>query len=84
MQELESFSLAVAGKPMLLVASRVDAAGDGDRLVALRDFCRGQGKRLYEISCVTGEGLEELQQAAWAMLEEIPRQAATIPVHQPY
>jgi GTP-binding protein len=73
MKELESFSPTVAGKPMLLVASRVDAAGEGDRLAALRDFCRARGKSLHEISCVTGEGLEELKRAAWAMLEQIPR-----------
>lgn len=73
LKELESFSVTVARKPMLLVASRVDAAGEGDRLVALREFCRDQGKPLYEISCVTGEGLEELKRATWAMLEQIPR-----------
>jgi GTP-binding protein len=73
MKELESFSPVVAGKPMLLVASRVDAAGEGDRLIALREYCRDNGQRLYEISCVTGEGLEELKRATWAMLEQIPR-----------
>ena len=73
LKELESFSLTVASKPMLLVASRVDAAGEGYRLIALREFCRELGKPLYEISSVTGEGLGELKQAAWAMLEQIPR-----------
>lgn len=73
LSELESFSPAVAGKPMLLVASRVDAAGQGGRLHALREFCRDRGERLYEISCVTGEGLEQLKRAAWMMLEQIPR-----------
>ena len=73
LNELESFSATVARKPMLLVASRIDAAGDGDRLWALRDFCRERGETLYEISCVTGEGLEELKWAAWARLEQIPR-----------
>lgn len=73
MKELESFSPTVAAKPMLLVASRIDAAGEGDRLVALREFCRDQSQPLYEISCVTGEGLEELKRAAWAKLEQIPR-----------
>lgn len=84
LNELESFSPVVAAKPMLLVASRVDAAGEGRRLVALRAFCRDQGRRLFEISCVTGEGLEELKQAAWAMLEQIPRtspSAATASSH---
>ena len=73
LKELESFSLTVASKPMLLVASRVDAAGEGYRLIALREFCRELGKPLYEISSVTGEGLGELKQATWAMLEQIPR-----------
>src|SRR5512146_1401121 len=73
MAELESFSPAVAKKPMLMVASRVDATGDGNRLFALREFCREQKRPLYEISSVTGEGLEELKRAAWARLQEIPR-----------
>ena len=73
LKELESFSPTVAAKPMLLVASRIDAAGEGDRLLALREFCRTSGQPLYEISCVTGEGLEELKQAAWSRLEQIPK-----------
>jgi GTPase len=75
LRELESFSPAVAQKPMLMVASRVDAAGDGNGLFALRDFCRQQERPIYEISSVTGEGLNELKRAAWAMLQEIPRPA---------
>jgi GTP-binding protein len=73
LRELESFSPTVAAKPMLLVASRVDAAGDGFRLHALREFCHRQGRNLYEISCVTGEGLEELQRATWMLLEQTPK-----------
>jgi GTP-binding protein len=73
LKELESFSPTVAAKPMLLVASRIDAAGEGDRLLALREFSRELARPLYEISCVTGEGLEELKWAAWAMLEQIPK-----------
>jgi len=75
LRELESFSSALADKPMLIVASRVDAAGKGDRLKKLRKFCRQRHERLYEISAVTGAGLEELKNAAWAKLEELPRNA---------
>jgi GTP-binding protein len=73
LKELESFSHTVAAKPMLLVASRIDAAGDGNRLYTLREFSEEQGRPLYEISSTTGEGLDELLRAAWAMLEQIPR-----------
>lgn len=84
MEELESFSATVAAKPMLLVASRIDAAGEGDRLVTLREFCHDQGMPLYEISCVTGDGLEELKCAAWAKLDQLPRplpEAGAPPAH---
>ena len=70
--ELESFSPALTTKPMLLVASKVDVKGDGQRLAALRRFAKQQGKPLYEISGVTGEGLEDLKRAAWQVLEQLP------------
>src|SRR6201998_1321969 len=45
MNELESFSPVVAAKPMLLVASRIDAAGDNDRLAKLREFSQARGQK---------------------------------------
>ncbi len=77
LKELESFSPVVAAKPMLIVASRVDATGEGDRLHSLREFCREQGFALLEISSVTGEGLDDLKRAVWSKLEELPRPQAT-------
>ncbi len=73
LNELRSFSPVVAAKPMLLVASRIDAAGEGERLTRLREFCREQGHSLYEISGVTGAGLEELKEAIWTRLEQLPK-----------
>ena len=73
MEELKSFSPVVASKPMLLVASRIDAAGSVERLAALREFCRARGMPLVEISSVTGVGLEELKRKTWEILEQIPR-----------
>ncbi len=71
--ELRSFNPAVAEKPTLLVASRIDAAGDGDRLARLRELSVAKGLPLHEISSVTGEGLEALKQAIWTRLEQIPK-----------
>jgi hypothetical protein len=61
---------------MLPVASRIDAAGERDRLIRLREFCHERGLRLQEISCVTGEGLDDLKQAIWSTLEQLPRPQA--------
>jgi GTPase len=70
LNELKSFSAGLAAKPMLIVASKIDAAGNGDRLEAVRSFCREERKPLYEISAVTGAGLEDLKRAAWVALQE--------------
>jgi len=68
--ELEGFSALMTQKPVLLVATKIDVAVEGRRRAALGDFCRREGKQLYEISGITGEGLEELKRATWATLEE--------------
>jgi GTP-binding protein len=73
LNELHSFSPIVAAKPTLLVASRIDAVGDGDRLIRLREFCAERRLPLHEISSVTGDGLEELKEAIWTKLEQIPK-----------
>ncbi len=74
--ELESFSARIGEKPMLLVASRIDLAGKGLKLMRLRRFAEEQGKKLYEISALTGEGLDELKEAAWAALKPRPPEVA--------
>jgi hypothetical protein len=53
----------------------VDAAGDAERLTRLRRFANDRGEPLYEISGVTGQGLEDLKRAVWAKLEGIPKPA---------
>ena len=77
LNELNSFNPVVAAKPMLVVASRVDAAGKGDRLDRLRDFSAEHGIRLYEVSSVTSQGLEELKEGIWAKLEQLPKSRET-------
>jgi GTP-binding protein len=61
MQELASFSEDLARKPMMLVASKIDAAQDSARVEALRDLARERGLEFHEISSVTGQGIEALK-----------------------
>jgi GTPase len=63
LEELASFSPALAAKPMFVVASKLDAAQDPERVAELRAAARQAGLSFYEISSATGEGIENLKYA---------------------
>ncbi len=77
-RELESYSSQVAGKPRIVVATKLDALGDENRLVDFRNFCRKRGLEFYAISAATGEGLKELIHAVGRKLDEMKPAEATI------
>ncbi len=60
--ELESFDPALAAKPTLLVAAKIDVA-DPARLKKLKAMAKRRKLPYYEISAVTGEGIEPLKYA---------------------
>ena len=55
-KELESYSPVLAGKPEIVVATKMDTTGAKKNLAPLKK----KVKRLLEISAITGEGLKEL------------------------
>lgn len=63
MEELGQFSEDLIRKPMLLVATKVDVAQDLDRLESVRTLAVEVNLPLFEISSVTGQGLEKLKTA---------------------
>jgi GTP-binding protein len=60
--ELKSFDPSLAAKPTLLVATKIDAANP-DKLKKLVNFAKRKKLPLYQISAVTGEGIEKLKYA---------------------
>jgi GTP-binding protein len=60
--ELASFGAGLEHKPMIMVASKIDAANK-DKLSKLKRYCKKQALDLYAISAVTGKGIEDLKYA---------------------
>ena len=58
--ELKSFDPALALKPVLLVAAKIDVANP-DKLKKLRTMAKRRKLPFYEISAVSGEGIEPLK-----------------------
>jgi GTP-binding protein len=77
--ELEAFSVALMEKPMIVVATKLDATTDRTRLEQLREFCTEEGLEFHAISGVTGDGVKELMKAMADALDKIPREAAGEP-----
>ncbi len=61
LRELASFSPEMAAKPMLLVASKIDVAQDGERVEALARLAAERGLEFFRLSSVTGQGVEALK-----------------------
>src|SRR5271168_3823448 len=70
MNELASFGAKLEEKPMILVASKIDAVNK-DKLAKLKRYAKKKKLEFFEISAVTGAGIEELKFAMAAKVEEI-------------
>jgi GTP-binding protein len=68
MQELASFSDDLAAKPMIVVATKMDAAQDPDRVESLRRVAAERHLPFFEISSATGQGIDALK---FAMAERV-------------
>jgi GTP-binding protein len=73
MEELAGFSEELVAKPMIVVATKMDAAQDPSRVASLRDLAKERGLAFFEISSATGHGIEELK---YAMADRVLEPAA--------
>jgi GTP-binding protein len=61
LEELGAFSQELAAKPMIVVASKIDACQDPTRIEAVSAKAASRGLAFFAISSATGEGIEALR-----------------------
>jgi GTP-binding protein len=70
-RELANYNEDLAARPQLVVATKLDALDEPERLKSLRERAKQDGKDFFEISAVTNQGTKELVSAVAKKLEEI-------------
>ena len=61
LNELREFNEELAAKPMLVVATKLDACQDESKIATVKARAEQHGMPFYGISSVTGEGLDKLK-----------------------
>src|SRR5258705_4106071 len=69
--ELSSYNADLAGRPQMVVATKIDALDDVGRLSSLKARAEADGKAFYAISSATTEGIRDLVNAIAAQLDEL-------------
>ncbi|HUE84345.1 MAG TPA: GTPase ObgE [Pyrinomonadaceae bacterium] len=70
-RELAAYSSSLADRPQIVVATKIDALDDEERLTSLKQRAEEMGKPFYAISSATGEGVRELVNGIAAQLHEL-------------
>jgi GTP-binding protein len=71
--ELKAFSESLMRKPMIVVATKLDATTDTTRLDMLRSFCKEHGLQFHAISAAVGDGVKDLVRSIADALDKIPK-----------
>jgi len=71
--ELAAFSRSLIERPMIVVATKLDATSDRTRLAVLGAYCLKHRLEFHSISAVASEGVKELVRSIADALDKIPR-----------
>lgn len=73
-EELKKYSEKLAGKKQIIVANKIDSMQDDSNLKELEKIAKKSNTKLYKISAVTGEGLNELFNDVAEILKTLPKE----------
>ncbi len=72
-RELANYDVNLSNRPQIVVATKLDALDEPERLENLREAAEKDGKQFMEISAVTNRGTQELVFAVAQRLEEMKK-----------
>src|SRR5688572_11590912 len=78
-EELRLFSPKLAAKPQLVAANNIDAAPDRAPLKALERHVKKRKLPFFRISGVSGEGVDQLIEAAWREIAAVRALPSEVP-----
>ncbi len=70
-RELEAYDERLATRPQIVVATKIDALDEPERLESLKQQAEKDGRPFYAISSATRQGLKELVSAVARSLDEL-------------
>src|SRR6202046_5582238 len=71
--ELRAFSEEIAEKPVIVVATKLDATTDRSKLEKLEAYAKERALPFFAISSATGEGVQKLVRGMADALDRLPR-----------
>jgi GTP-binding protein len=74
-RELKAYNPELANRPQIVVATKIDALDEPERLESLKRQVAADGLPFYEISSVTNQGTKQLVAAIAARLDQITESA---------
>lgn len=70
-REIKLYKADLLEKPQVVAASKMDAVDDPSRVERLREFCDKRGLQMFEISAVSGYGIDGFINGVGARVEQI-------------
>ena len=72
--ELEKYSSVLIEKPQLIAANKMDAAYDDTYLQEIKEVYEPLGIKVFPISAVSGQGIEDLLREIYNILQTLPKE----------
>ena len=73
-KELKEYSEKLSKRKQIIVANKIDAVQDEERIQQLEEIAKKENMELFKISAVTGQGISELMKRISEALKELPKE----------